>query len=89
MEKLKENKCAVVLVCREEKKDCVYFKPTKEHRHCKYYDWESCNSDCKSAVAQVNAMVLALQDMGFDVTLKGGDMIATKQGVKATIRRKK
>lgn len=44
---------------------------------CVYYGKKYCASSgsittktCKSLVAQTNAMVLALQDMGFDVTLK-------------------
>lgn len=56
-----------------QKSDCVYWKKGLkciDSYYCKY----SGECGCTSAVAQTNAMVLALKDMGFEVklTAKGG-----------------
>lgn len=62
-----KNECAVFFSCQNIQ-SCVYRKGVKG-QNCKYH---SGGVLCYSTVAQANAMVLALKDMGFEVELKGG-----------------
>jgi len=67
------NKCELNYMCGVVygDTDCVYFRPQKKYPlYCKHDHNRA--GRCYSLVAQTNAMVLALQDMGFEVQLKGG-----------------
>jgi hypothetical protein len=70
MDRLKENKCRVEFACAEFQKptECVYGKrgdkgPTGNYCH---FDKNKCGR-CVSAVAQVNAMFLAIKASGIPV----------------------
>lgn len=66
-DKPKKNRCKQESFCEMERRNCVYFKKrgVGEGYGCLY----DIAGACTSLVAQTNAMVLALQELGFDVTL--------------------
>lgn len=74
-DKPKESVCEVLFDCDHTRsKSCAYYvepKPFDAMRHHKCCEYEA-DGHCYSSVAQTNAMVLALKDMGFEVELKGG-----------------
>ncbi len=71
MDEPKENKCTIMFMCGFseatesmtgiENKDCVYRRSTAPQYSC---DYLSVTFHCRSAVAQVNKMVLMLQEAG-------------------------
>ncbi len=65
MDEPKENKCEIRFYCDRRnfnpESNCVYFKPSEKDLQCKFFD---AYMFCNSAVAQVNKMVLMLQEAG-------------------------
>ena len=65
--KLKENCCGLIFTCQENpnKKDCVY----RENKlTCKYLYM---GDYCRSAVANVNRIMLHAKHIGLELTAKG------------------
>lgn len=74
-EKPKENKCKIVASCFHLENDRCVYASNKNGTRCKYAKGKHIDgylAPCQSKQAQINAMVLALKDMGFEVELKGG-----------------
>lgn len=68
----KENKCEILFDCKGfnlSGSECAYF--TRNGNNCEYAVRTDTGFRCNSVVAQINRMVLLLQDAGFDVSRKG------------------